>query len=84
MIKLTLFTAPWCQPCKVFKPKLQALADELGVSLSVQDIDTDTPPPEVRSVPTVMMHLPDMGGYATFFVGTDLAPIRATLKEYQK
>lgn len=82
MINLTLFTAKWCAPCKAFAPKLQAMCDQLGITLTTQDIEQGDVPPEVRSVPTVMAVLPDMGGYATFFTGTDLAPIRATLKEY--
>lgn len=79
-ITLTLFTASWCQPCKAFKPKLAAMAQDMGVDVIVQDIEHA--PQEVKSVPTVMVRLPDMGGYPTFFTGTNLEPIRTTLKEY--
>jgi thioredoxin 1 len=48
------FTANWCGPCKVMKPKIQAL------NLPIDFIDVDTNPSQVetlgiRNVPTIIL-----------------------------
>lgn len=78
---LTLYTAPWCQPCKAFKPKLQALANELGVPLHLHNVEDNGTPLEVTGMPTTLL---EHDGERTFFAGSNLAPIKATLLEMMK
>lgn len=55
---ITLYTSPWCAPCKAFKPLLQKLAEELKVPLAIIDIAEHPESAEkhgVRSVPTFVL-----------------------------
>lgn len=55
---LVLFTAPWCMPCRTYKPSLEKFAKEYGIKLGI--VDTDVAPAlagtyGVRSVPTTFL-----------------------------
>lgn len=54
------FTAPWCQPCKTFKPLAQRVLEEEGVSYSEFDIslmsDSEVRENRIQSVPTVVLY----------------------------
>jgi thioredoxin 1 len=56
-LKLLLFTASWCQPCKVVKPIVQELAEEYGLPYTEIDVDKDSMLPRtygVMGVPTLI------------------------------
>lgn len=40
-MKLTLISAPWCTPCKKYKPVLTKAAAEAGMDLEVLDAEAD-------------------------------------------
>lgn len=52
------FSAPWCGPCKMFKPVLQQVASELGIAINDINVDYDATYIEkynVTSVPTLLI-----------------------------
>lgn len=52
------FSAPWCGPCKMFKPVLQQVASELGIAINDINVDYDamyTEKYNVTSVPTLLI-----------------------------
>ncbi len=52
------FSAPWCGPCKMFKPTVQSVALELGVGIIDINVDYDatyTEKYEIKSVPTLII-----------------------------
>ena len=54
------FWAPWCGPCKMMAPALDALAKELEDRLSVVKMDVDDNPAAparygIRGVPTLLL-----------------------------
>jgi len=56
MKQVLYFSAPWCGPCRSFKPVMESLQSEM----SIQFIDVDSSPQtaaqyNVRSVPTVVV-----------------------------
>lgn len=56
MKQILYFSAPWCGPCKMFKPKMEALKAE---GLPIQFIDVDQQPDMaqqygIRNVPTTI------------------------------
>ena len=56
MKQLLYFSAPWCGPCRAFKPVMESLQSELPI----QFIDVDSSPQtaaqyNVRSVPTTIV-----------------------------
>jgi thioredoxin 1 len=56
MKKILYFTAEWCGPCKMLKPKIQAIANQVPISF----IDVDTNPQtsqkyNVRNIPCVIL-----------------------------
>ena len=52
------FTATWCGPCKMFKPTVQAVSAETGVSINYIDVDQQQDMAQrysVSSVPTIIV-----------------------------
>lgn len=52
------FTAEWCGPCKMFKPTVQAVSAELGVSINYIDVDQQKDLAQrygISSVPTIIV-----------------------------
>lgn len=54
------FTASWCGPCKMMKPVLEQLHDQVGDKLRIIKIDIDQAPAtakayNVQSVPTLLL-----------------------------
>lgn len=57
-MQVLYFGAPWCQPCKTFKPLVEQACRENGVGMS--DINVDYDPNmsqkyEVTSIPTIVV-----------------------------
>lgn len=53
------FWAPWCGPCKMLSPTIDALADEVGDSALICKVDVDQAPEiaqqfGVNQVPTII------------------------------
>ncbi len=56
MKKFLYFTSAWCGPCKVLKPKIEALSNELPITiLDVDANQTTATQYSVRNIPTVIM-----------------------------
>lgn len=58
MASILYFSTSWCGPCKMFKPVVQEVQSELGVS--VQYVDAEASPDlasryQVSSVPTIVV-----------------------------
>lgn len=52
------FSAPWCGPCRIFKPVLQQVASEMGVAINDINVDYDASLTEkynITSVPTLLI-----------------------------
>lgn len=52
------FSADWCGPCKMFKPVLQQVSQQMGVQVNYVNVDYDashTQRYSVTSVPTLMV-----------------------------
>ena len=54
------FTATWCGPCKMMKPVLEQLHQQMGSNLRIIKIDIDQSPAaanlyQVQSVPTLLL-----------------------------
>lgn len=57
-IKIKYYSAPWCAPCKMFSPVVEAVCRENNYELEKVDIDADPQSAKdagVRGVPTVVM-----------------------------
>ncbi|QYN34989.1 thiol reductase thioredoxin [Pseudonocardia sp. DSM 110487] len=66
------FTADWCPPCKMIKPVLAELADELAGRLVVAELDVDVNPRTAQAagvlgMPTLNLYV--RGRVATQIVG---------------
>ncbi len=53
------FWAPWCGPCKMLAPTIDALADEMGDSAAVCKVNVDESPElaqrfGIHSIPTII------------------------------
>jgi len=58
MTTLIYFTAPWCQPCKTFGPRLTEVAGSLGIPIVKVDADEQgdlVTEFKVMSLPTVIV-----------------------------
>jgi thioredoxin 1 len=54
MKQLLYFSAPWCQPCKQFKPVIESLQSEMSITFIDVEISSQTAIQyNVRSVPTI-------------------------------
>lgn len=56
MKQVLYFSAPWCGPCRSFKPIMESLQNEISITF----IDVDSSPQtatqyNIRSVPTVIV-----------------------------
>ena len=52
------FSAPWCGPCKTFKPIVQEVSSELGISVNDINVDYDATfaqKYDVTSIPTFII-----------------------------
>jgi thiol-disulfide isomerase/thioredoxin len=57
-MQVLYFTAPWCGPCKMFKPVVEMVSGELGVNINYINVDYDASFAErysVSSVPTIIV-----------------------------
>ncbi|MCL2736287.1 MAG: thioredoxin family protein [Propionibacteriaceae bacterium] len=79
-ILITYFTAPWCAPCRQLAPRVRTIAEAVGATVRMVDIDTDpraAARADVRSVPTVVV---TRGDDAMTFTGASATP--ATIRSY--
>jgi thioredoxin 1 len=56
MKQILYFTATWCGPCKVLKPKIQAMQSQLPIT--ILDVDTNSEAVgkySIRNVPTIIV-----------------------------
>ena len=63
MLRIDYFTASWCGPCKTFKPVMLKVTDEMGVDLSIWDVDINPEKSsgyQVMSVPTSIIWKDDV------------------------
>lgn len=57
-MQVLYFSAPWCGPCKMFKPVVEMVSSELNVSVNYINVDYDASYAErysVSSVPTIVI-----------------------------
>ena len=56
MKQLLYFSAPWCRPCKAFKPLMESLQSEMSITFIDVDSSSQTAAQyNVRSVPTTIL-----------------------------
>ena len=56
MKQILYFTATWCGPCKLLKPKIQAMQGQLPIT--ILDVDTNADAVDkysIRNVPTIIV-----------------------------
>lgn len=62
LVRVIYFTAPWCQPCLTFGPRLRKFAEDNGIEVRRVDVDEH---PEiaqrvgVQSLPTTLWYADD-------------------------
>lgn len=57
-MQVLYFTAPWCGPCKMFKPIVESVSGESGININYINVDYDASLSEkysVTSVPTIII-----------------------------
>ena len=78
MKKILYFTAEWCGPCKMIKPKMQQLSQTLPVQFI--DVDTNKTTCEqygIRNVPCVVI-IDNNGTVTGRLVGGNITPQSVT------
>ena len=56
MKQLLYFSAPWCQPCKQFKPLMESLQSEIPITfIDVESSSQTAAQYNIRSVPTTIL-----------------------------
>ena len=78
MKKILYFTAEWCGPCKMIKPKMQQLSQTLPVQFI--DVDTNKSTCEqygIRNVPCVVI-IDNNGTVTGRLVGGNITPQSVT------
>ena len=56
--RVIYFSATWCQPCKAFGPRVEAVAKACGVA--VTKVDVDDPPAEYKNVADWVRSVPHL------------------------
>jgi thioredoxin 1 len=77
MKQILYFTAPWCGPCKLLKPKIQAMQSRFPIT--ILDVDTNTEACNkysIRNVPTIV--ITQNGHEITRLVGNSITEQRIT------
>jgi thioredoxin 1 len=57
-MQVLYFSAPWCSPCKTFKPVVESASSDLGVHVNYVNVDYDASLPQkysITSVPTIII-----------------------------
>ena len=57
-MQVLYFSAPWCAPCKMFRPIVESVSSELRVHVNYINVDYDASLSErysVTSVPTIII-----------------------------
>lgn len=57
-MRVLYFSAPWCGPCKVFKPIVQEVSRDLNVAIEDINVDYDTTYSQkhsISAVPTIIV-----------------------------
>ena len=57
-MQVLYFTADWCPGCKAFKPVVQQVSQELGVTVNYTNVDYDVSLTEkysIKSIPTIVI-----------------------------
>jgi thioredoxin 1 len=72
MKKFLYFTAAWCGPCKVLKPKIEALSSELPITiLDVDANQTTAAQYSIRNIPTIIM-IDEKGNVLNRLIGNQI------------
>lgn len=57
--KIIIFSSPWCGPCRMFKPVLEKISEDLQIPLYGVNIDEESDLAaelNIRSVPTTFIY----------------------------
>lgn len=72
MKKFLYFTAAWCGPCKILKPKMEALSSELPITILDVDINKATAAEYgIRNIPAVIM-IDENGAVLSRLIGNNI------------
>lgn len=72
MKKFLYFTATWCVPCKVLKPKIEALSAELPITILDVDANKTTATEyNIRNIPTIVV-IDEKGTVLNRLVGNNI------------
>lgn len=84
------FWAPWCGPCRMMAPTLDALAEAMAGKLKVTKVDTENPANQNLAIEYQIQSIPNMklfkgGKVIGEFVGLrDLASLRGDIEAFIK
>ena len=57
--KIIIFSAPWCSPCRMFKPVLDKISTDLDIpcyTINIDEEDSLAQELNIRSVPTTFIY----------------------------